>query len=88
MLDQLDKLALQLLEAGPEALIVVDANGLICLVNGQAEKLFIYTREELLGQPIEKLLPERSASAHVHMRTQTPARIHTNTFMCSRTAIM
>ena len=70
MLDQLDKLALQLLEAGPEALIVVDANGLICLVNGQAEKLFIYTREELLGQPIEKLLPERSASAHVHMRTE------------------
>jgi len=44
VLDQLDKLALQLLEAGPEALIVVDANGLICLVNGQAEKLSILVK--------------------------------------------
>lgn len=69
MLEQLDKLAVQLLEAGPEALIVVDVNGVIRLVNGQAEKLFNYTREALLGQPIEILLPERLAHTHRHMRS-------------------
>lgn len=54
----------QLLEAAPDAMIIVDGEGRIGLVNTQAEKLFGYTREELLGKPIETLVPERFHDVH------------------------
>ena len=38
--------------------MVVDESGLIQLANAQAEKLFGYTREELIGKPVEMLVPE------------------------------
>ncbi len=44
-------------EASPNAIIVTNAQGQIELVNKEAEKLFRYTREELLGQQIEMLIP-------------------------------
>jgi PAS domain S-box-containing protein len=53
-----------LLEAAPDAMVIVDSAGMIALVNVQAEKLFRYSREALLGQPVEMLIPERSRSAH------------------------
>jgi PAS domain S-box-containing protein len=47
-----------LLEAAAEGVIAIDSEGRILLVNGMSERLFGYRREELLGQPVEILLPE------------------------------
>jgi PAS domain S-box-containing protein len=46
-------------EAAPSAMVMVDEQGRIALVNTRTEKLFGYSRAELLGDPIEKLIPER-----------------------------
>lgn len=46
-------------EAAPNAMIMVDAEGAIVLVNDQTEKVFGYARSELLGRPIDTLVPER-----------------------------
>jgi PAS domain S-box-containing protein len=52
------------LEAAPWAMLMVNQEGRVTLVNAQAEKLFGYNRSELLEQPIEMLVPERYRSAH------------------------
>ena len=57
-----------LLEAAPDAMVGVDATGSIRLVNTQAERLFGYEREELLGRPIETLVPQRVRAAHPKLR--------------------
>ena len=53
-----------LLEAAPDAMVIVDADGRIALVNRQAERLFGYTRDELHAQPVEILVPERFQLHH------------------------
>jgi len=59
-----------LLESVPDAIVMVNNTGRIILVNGQAEELFGYTKAELLGKPIEILLPQRFREGHVSHRTQ------------------
>jgi len=53
-----------LLEATPDAMVIVDHTGRIALVNRQAERLFGYARDELLGEPVERLTPEPLRSRH------------------------
>jgi PAS domain S-box-containing protein len=51
-------------ESAPSGLLMADADGRIVLVNREIERLFGYAREELLGQPIERLVPERFRGVH------------------------
>ncbi|PMS21558.1 hypothetical protein C0Z18_06730 [Trinickia dabaoshanensis] len=52
------------LEAAPDAMVIVDQDGRILLINGQAEKLFGYHRTELVGQSVEVLVPSRFRDEH------------------------
>jgi PAS domain S-box-containing protein len=57
-----------LLEAAPDAILGVDADGRIVLVNAQAERLFGYSRDELIGEPVEILVPEGARADHPERR--------------------
>ena len=59
-----------LIEAAPDAIIIVNSRGQIVLVNAQTEKLFGYHRGELLHQPLEILIPPRFRHQHHESRGQ------------------
>ena len=59
-----------LLEAAPDAIIEVDADGAIVLLNQAAEELFGYSREQLLGRNVDTLLPNKLASVHAEHRAR------------------
>lgn len=59
-----------LLEAAPDAMVIVDQNGKIALVNGQTERLFGYQRSQLLGQTVEILIPTAARAVHEGHRLQ------------------
>ncbi|MDP2283901.1 MAG: PAS domain S-box protein [Pseudohongiella sp.] len=63
-----DKLMHFAIEAAPNGMVIVDDGGNIVLANSSVETLFGYQRNELLGKPIEQLVPGRFAGAHPHMR--------------------
>jgi len=54
----------RLLEAAPDGIVEVECSGRIVLVNSQAERMFGYRREELLGKSVEMLMPERFRGRH------------------------
>lgn len=58
-----------LLEAAPDAAVISDHRGVIQLVNRQTEAMFGYERAELVGKPVEVLMPERMQDAHVKHRS-------------------
>ncbi|MBK8003477.1 MAG: PAS domain S-box protein [Gemmatimonadetes bacterium] len=69
------------LEANPLGLLLVDAAGRIRMMNGTAERLFGYPREELLDEPIDRLLPAAMREAHAAARSRyrevpTPRVMH------------
>jgi PAS domain S-box-containing protein len=67
----------QVLEVMPDAIVACDSEGRITLVNAQTERLFSFARDELLGQPIERLLPVRFQARHFAHRNQYSTNPHT-----------
>jgi PAS domain S-box-containing protein len=68
-----DELFRGLLEAAPDAMVIVDEAGQIVLVNSQTEELFGYSRVELRSQPVETLIPARYRGAHPEHRARYAA---------------
>ena len=62
-----------LIESAPDAMVVVDRRGSIVIVNAQAERLFGYSRRELVGMELELLIPERFREAHRNHRGEYTA---------------
>ena len=62
------ELACDVLDAAPDAMIVIDDSGVIRFANRQVTALFGYLREEIIGECVERLLPERFRSRHVAHR--------------------
>jgi PAS domain S-box-containing protein len=58
-----------LLEAAPDALVIVNSNGKIQLINQQTEKMFGYSASELIERPVEILIPDNHKAAHPGLRS-------------------
>jgi protein-histidine pros-kinase len=68
MLSTPPELAHSVLNAAPDAMVVIDASGLIRYANRQVSALFGYSHEEIIGQRVELLMPERFQSRHIEHR--------------------
>lgn len=65
---QLETRLLQVIEAMPNGIIMINETGTIEIVNAQAEKIFGYNRSEMLGEVIEKFIPKKVAESHPQKR--------------------
>lgn len=68
--------ATDLLNSAPDAMVIVNAEGKIVLVNSQTEILFAYSRQELVGRPVETLIPARFEHLHLKHRASFFAEPH------------
>ena len=66
----------RLFEFSPDAVVVVDQTGSMVRANAQAEAMFGYEREEIIGQRVEMLMPELFRAVHAKHRTQYGANPH------------
>jgi PAS domain S-box-containing protein len=66
-----------LFEFAPDTVVVVNHEGRIVRANAQVEQMFGYARDELMGQSIETLIPERFRQAHINHRTAYVVEPHT-----------
>jgi PAS domain S-box-containing protein len=60
------------LEAAPDAMVIIDAAGMICFANRQVSALFGYPHDEMIGRNVEMLMPERFRQRHVAYRDEYP----------------
>ena len=67
---QVEETVVGLLEAAPDGILAVDARGHIVVVNAQIERLFGYPRDELIGRPVEMLVPEATRAVHREHRAR------------------
>lgn len=65
-----------LLGAAPDAIVIISDDGCITLINSEAERMFGYPQAELLGRPVELLLPERLRARHAQHRAAFSAAPH------------
>jgi PAS domain S-box-containing protein len=68
LMQEIDVDARALLESAPDGILLADASGRIRLLNRQIESLFGYQEDELVGQPVEVLMPERYRNRHTGHR--------------------
>ncbi len=68
-----ERLAEGLLEAAPDAIVIVNGTGRIFLANARFEALFGYAREDLIGEPLEMLIPTASAVTRPRPQSTTPS---------------
>lgn len=73
MVEQMKDRFRALFEDAPNGVLAVDTSGVIVLVNAQIEKMFGYCRDELIGRPMEMLMPARFQRSHVRCRKQFAA---------------
>lgn len=66
--DNNQKLMALAVEASPNGMVMIDGEGMIMMINSSIESLFGYDRSELLGQPLEILVPERFRQLHPSLR--------------------
>ena len=71
------ELAQSALDAAPDAMLIVDGAGTVQFANRQVSVLFGYAHEEIIGKPIEQMLPQRFRSLHVGHRDRYLAAAHT-----------
>ncbi|MGE5462176.1 MAG: sensor histidine kinase [Syntrophothermus sp.] len=62
--ERMDVIFRGLLESAPDAIVVVDGQGRITFANSQLERMFGYERDEIIGQPVETLVPQRYHAKH------------------------
>ena len=59
-----------LIDAAPDAILVIDSDGRVATINDEAERMFGYTRNQLIGQDVETIVPDRFRAAHHAKRQQ------------------